>query len=44
MTVIDRGGAEDLLGNGDLLFYRNGRVERLQAPLATTDDVRRALE
>jgi|GEM_PF-3199469 len=39
MTVIDRGGAEDLLGNGDLLFYRNGRVERLQAPLVATRDV-----
>jgi DNA segregation ATPase FtsK/SpoIIIE-like protein len=40
MTVLDRGGAEDLLGNGDLLFYRNGRTERLQAPLATLADVR----
>lgn len=40
MTVLDRGGAEDLLGDGDLLFYRNGRIERLQAPLATLADVR----
>jgi DNA segregation ATPase FtsK/SpoIIIE-like protein len=40
MTVIDRGGAEDLLGHGDMLFYRNGRLERLQAPLATLQDVR----
>jgi hypothetical protein len=43
MTILDRGGAEDLLGNGDLLFYRNGRVERLQAPLTTLADVRAAL-
>jgi hypothetical protein len=43
MTVIDRGGAEELLGDGDLLFYRNGQVERLQAPLATLKDVRAAL-
>lgn len=43
MTILDRGGAEDLLGNGDLLFYRNGRVERLQAPLATLADVRREI-
>ena len=43
MTVIDRGGAEELLGDGDLLFYRNGRVERLQAPLATLKDVRATL-
>lgn len=40
MTVLDKGGAEDLLGNGDLLFYRNGRTERLQAPLTTVADVR----
>jgi hypothetical protein len=40
MTVLDKGGAEDLLGNGDLLFYRNGKTERLQAPLATVADVR----
>ena len=39
-TVLDRGGAEDLLGDGDLLFYRNGRTIRLQAPFATIADVR----
>ncbi len=43
MTIIDRGGAEDLLGDGDLLLYRNGKVERLQAPLATIADVRATL-
>jgi DNA segregation ATPase FtsK/SpoIIIE-like protein len=43
MTILDQGGAEDLLGDGDLLFYRNGRIERLQAPLATLADVRAAL-
>ncbi|WP_415296879.1 FtsK/SpoIIIE domain-containing protein [Cellulosimicrobium sp. SJTW-1] len=43
MTILDRGGAEDLLGNGDLLFYRNGRVERLQAPFASGRDVVRHL-
>lgn len=39
-TVLDRGGAEDLLGDGDLLFYRNGRVQRLQAPFTSAADVR----
>jgi hypothetical protein len=39
-TVLDRNGAEDLLGDGDLLFYRNGRIERLQAPFTTIADVR----
>ncbi|WP_369826109.1 FtsK/SpoIIIE domain-containing protein [Kitasatospora sp. MBT66] len=42
-TVLDRAGAEDLLGGGDLLFYRNGRVDRLQAPLATLADVRQVI-
>jgi hypothetical protein len=44
MTVLDRSGAEDLLGNGDLLFYVNGQVERLQAPLAEASDVAAAVE
>lgn len=43
MTILDRGGAESLLGNGDLLFYRNGKIERLQAPFATLNDVRAEL-
>ncbi|WP_203135972.1 FtsK/SpoIIIE domain-containing protein [Microbacterium sp. JZ31] len=43
MTVIDQGGAEDLLGDGDLLFYRSGRVERLQAPFTSLQDVRQVL-
>ncbi|MGY4772903.1 FtsK/SpoIIIE domain-containing protein (plasmid) [Kribbella sp. CWNU-51] len=42
-TVLDRNGAEDLLGDGDLLFYRNGRIERLQAPLTTLKDVRKVI-
>lgn len=44
MTVLDRPGAEDLLGNGDLLFYVNGQIERLQAPFADADDVAHAAE
>jgi hypothetical protein len=44
MTVLDRAGAEDLLGNGDLLFYVNGGVERLQGALATPTDVAHAAE
>ncbi|MFJ6939648.1 FtsK/SpoIIIE domain-containing protein [Streptomyces sp. NPDC101132] len=43
MTVLDQGGAEDLLGDGDLLFYRNGKVQRLQAPFTSLADVRAAL-
>lgn len=29
-TILDQGGAEKLLGNGDMLFSWNGRVVRLQ--------------
>jgi hypothetical protein len=43
MTVLDRAGAEDLLGAGDLLFYYNGRIDRLQSPLATLEDLRKTL-
>ncbi|MET8631662.1 FtsK/SpoIIIE domain-containing protein [Streptomyces sp. NPDC004680] len=43
MTVLDQGGAENLLGDGDLLFYRNGKVERLQAPFTSLADVRTVL-
>jgi len=30
MTVLDQPGAENLLGEGDMLFLADGRVERLQ--------------
>jgi FtsK/SpoIIIE family len=43
MTIIDRTGAQDLLGDGDLLFYRNGKIERLQAPFTSIGDVNTAV-
>ena len=39
MTILDRAGAEDLLGDGDMLFYRSGRIERLQAPFTSLADI-----
>lgn len=39
ITILGRKGAEQLLGNGDMLFYRDGAIERLQAPLTRPDDV-----
>lgn len=39
MTILGRKGAEQLLGKGDMLFYRDGAVERLQAPLTNPGDV-----
>lgn len=44
MTVLDRPGAEDLLGNGDMLFYHSGRVDRLQGAFADGSDVAQAIE
>ena len=38
-TVLDEGGAENLLGRGDLLLKREGRVTRAQAYNVTLDDV-----
>jgi len=30
MTVLDQSGAENLLGKGDMLFLKEGQVERLR--------------
>ncbi|MFO0764171.1 MAG: DNA translocase FtsK [Candidatus Gracilibacteria bacterium] len=40
-TILDRGGAEDLLGYGDMLYYPSGAAEsdRVQGVLVTTDEV-----
>jgi len=40
-TVIDIGGAEKLLGAGDMLFYRDGALERLQAIYTQLEDFSR---
>ena len=39
MTILGRKGAEQLLGKGDMLFYRDGAIDRLQAPLTLAKDV-----
>lgn len=41
-TILDTGGAEKLLGNGDMLFVAsNGDMKRLQGVYVSTDEVRR---
>lgn len=42
MTILDHGGAEDLLGSGDMIFYHAGTLERVQGILTSRDDVERA--
>lgn len=40
-TILGEGGAEQLLGQGDLLFMANGgRINRLHGPFVSDDEVR----
>jgi S-DNA-T family DNA segregation ATPase FtsK/SpoIIIE len=41
-TILDQSGAEDLLGNGDMLYMAsdNPRLVRLQAPFVSTEEIR----
>ncbi|MEZ0209292.1 MAG: DNA translocase FtsK [Candidatus Paceibacterota bacterium] len=41
-TILDSSGAEDLLGNGDMLYMAsdNPRLVRLQAPFVSTEEIR----
>jgi S-DNA-T family DNA segregation ATPase FtsK/SpoIIIE len=41
-TILDQSGAEDLLGNGDMLYMAsdNPRIVRLQAPFVSTEEIR----
>jgi len=38
-TIIDGGGAQQLVGNGDLLYMNGSRLTRLQGPFVSTDEV-----
>ena len=42
--ILDRGGAQQLIGRGDMLFSVDGEVTRLQCPLVDTPDVIRLCE
>ncbi len=37
--ILDRPGAEQLIGRGDMLFQANGELTRLQCPLVDTPEV-----
>lgn len=44
-TIIDQSGAEDLLGNGDMLFLNPGkRPARVQAPFVSTEEVKSVIQ
>ncbi len=38
-TILDQKGAEQLVGNGDLLFQNGSRMVRLQGPFISVDEV-----
>ena len=45
-TILDRAGAEKLVGKGDMLFYPLGKAqpERLQGPFVTDDEVEAVID
>ena len=43
-TIIDRPGAEQLIGRGDMLFSNNGELTRIQCALVDTPEVERIVE
>jgi len=43
-TILDQGGAEGLVGNGDLLYMHGSALKRLQGPFVSVDEVDRVTE
>jgi len=42
-TILDQGGAEGLVGNGDMLFLSGSDLRRLQGPFVSVDEVERVV-
>jgi len=40
-TILDQNGAEGLVGNGDLLYMLGSRINRLQGPFVSDDEIER---
>ncbi|MCH5335552.1 MAG: DNA translocase FtsK 4TM domain-containing protein [Alistipes sp.] len=43
-TIIDRPGAEQLIGRGDMLFSKDGELTRIQCALVETNEVERIVD
>jgi S-DNA-T family DNA segregation ATPase FtsK/SpoIIIE len=43
-TILDAGGAEQLIGKGDMLISHNGEITRLQCPFVDTPEVEKVVE
>ena len=42
-TILDQAGAEDLLGNGDMLYMNGSTITRVQAPFVTTEEIKNVI-
>ena len=42
-TILDSGGAQQLVGNGDLLYMNGSRMERLQGPFVSNTEIERVV-
>ena len=43
-TILDRPGAEQLIGRGDMLFLKDSDMTRIQCALVETDEVKRIVD
>ncbi len=43
-TILDSGGAQQLVGNGDLLYMNGSRMERLQGPFVSNTEIERVVK
>ncbi len=43
-TILDQGGAEGLVGNGDLLYLSGSDLRRLQGPFVSVEEVEEVVE
>jgi DNA segregation ATPase FtsK/SpoIIIE, S-DNA-T family len=43
-TILDTGGAEQLIGKGDMLISHNGEITRLQCPFVDTPEVEKVVQ
>ena len=42
-TILDMGGAQQLVGNGDLLYMNGSRIARLQGPFVSNAEIERVV-
>ena len=43
-TILDQNGAEQLVGNGDMLYMKGSKILRLQGPFVSVDEIDRLME